>query len=181
MILNETMAKPYAKAIFNLALRDEQLLQWLDTLKLLSMAVRECKKTNIINDPKIETEKKIALFIDITKEKFESKNLIEILAKRKILDLLPAICLEYEKILSKHNKKLEAKVVTAFDLDKEQETLILEALKKRYKREISLQCQIDTTLIGGAIVYVSDRVIDYSVKGILRHLKYNLLSKEITC
>ena len=147
MIINTTTAKPYSKAIFDLALRDKKLTQWLDMLKMLTMAVKECEKMNILNNPRIDLEKKASLFADITNKNSEAENLVKLLAKRKRLELLPDITAVYENILAAHNEKLEAKIVSAYELDKEQKELLIEALKKRHKREVSLKCHVDTKLI----------------------------------
>ena len=42
MATNLTTARPYAKAIFDLALRNQQLLEWQRLLKTLTMVTLEC-------------------------------------------------------------------------------------------------------------------------------------------
>ncbi|HBC72037.1 MAG TPA: F0F1 ATP synthase subunit delta, partial [Coxiellaceae bacterium] len=64
------------------------------------------------------------------------------------------------------------------ELTPTQKEQFLVALQKRYNCEILLQCHIDSALIGGAVVYISDKVIDGSIKGMLQKLKLNLLFKD---
>ncbi len=56
-----TNAKPYAKAIFDLALAQNQLTEWLHTLKSLAMFVSEIEKTLSLNNPKISFSQKMEL------------------------------------------------------------------------------------------------------------------------
>lgn len=44
MIVDLTAARPYAKAIFALASRDQQFYEWQNALKTLATAATECKK-----------------------------------------------------------------------------------------------------------------------------------------
>jgi len=66
-------------------------------------------------------------------------------------------------------------VTSAFKLDEKQQTTLLNALKKRLNRDISITTQVDKTLIGGAILRAGDTVIDGSVRG-----RLNRLSEALT-
>src|SRR3990172_11957301 len=178
MITNLTTAKPYAKAIFNLALRNQQLLEWQHLLKMLTIVALECKKRKLLINPQINSEQKIDFFSDVINKSPEATNLVALLAMRKKLALLPDISSVYQALLLAHNKILEVKIISAYELTITQKEQFLTALQQRYKCEISLQCLIDTKLIGGAVVYIADKVIDGSIKGLLQNLKHNLLFKD---
>ena len=49
-----------------------------------------------------------------------------------------------------------------------------QALAQRFEREIELENDIDVTLIGGAVVYAGDEVIDGSLRGRLQQLSSTL-------
>jgi len=178
MATNLTTARPYAKAIFDLALRKQQLLQWQHLLKMLTVVALECKKRKLLSNPQIKSEQKIDFFSDAINKFPEATNLVTLLATRKNLALLPDIASVYQKLLLAHNKTLEIKIVSACELTPTQKEQFLVALQKRYNCEILLQCHIDSALIGGAVVYISDKVIDGSIKGMLQKLKLNLLFKD---
>ena len=67
-------------------------------------------------------------------------------------------------------KVVEAQVVSAFPMSKDQEKALTAALKKRMGREVKLTCSTDESLIGGAVVRAGDLVIDGSVTGQLHRL-----------
>ncbi len=174
-----TRARPYAKAIFNLALEEDRLRLWQDTLIGLADIVNECDKKQALDDPKITILEKIKLFTEVIKQAPEGMvNLVRLLIERKNLFLLPAIATSYRQLFLAHNNMLEVKVTSRYELDANQKERLLVALARRYKKEILLQCHLDATLIGGAVVCVEDKVIDGSIKGMLQRLKQDLLLKS---
>ena len=158
--------KPYTKAIFALALRDQQLLEWKNTLAVLAAAVIECKK--------IGCKQELDFFCDISKSFPMAINLLRLLAERKKLETLPDIALEFQQLLFEHEKTLEAKVITTCELSIKQKEKLTKALQQRYQQQILLRCQIDNKLIGGAVVYIAGQIIDGSIKGMLQRLKQSL-------
>lgn len=174
-------SKHYAKAIFDLALRDGQLVVWQQALAILALIAVECEKKGILSNQKIEAAKKIGLFLEVTTEYPAVIGLVQLLAERKKLIILSDIVVAYRQLLFAHNKTLEVKVVSACELNAEQKERLFAALKQRYNSEILLQYGVDSELIGGGVIYILDRVIDHSFKGILRNLKQNLTFKEQLC
>jgi F-type H+-transporting ATPase subunit delta len=65
---------------------------------------------------------------------------------------------------------LDVQLVSAVQLDEAQRQRMSEALTKRFKRTIRLHCEIDPSLVGGAIVRAGDFVIDGSLKARLERL-----------
>ena len=55
-------------------------------------------------------------------------------------------------------------------LNEAQKQRLASALKKRLRREVRLHCEVDASLIGGAIVRAGDFVIDGSLKARLDRL-----------
>ncbi|MDR1057093.1 MAG: F0F1 ATP synthase subunit delta [Coxiellaceae bacterium] len=168
----------YAKAIFNLALFQQKLALWQEVLTTLAQVVLVCKKSNILANPVIQEAQKLSLFVEVTSQLPESTNLVKLLARRKKLTILPEIAKKYQQLFFTYTNVLEIKVVSAEELTTSQKEQLLNALQQRYQCEILLQCCVDDKLIGGAIIYVKDEVIDDSICGILRRLKQNLLLKN---
>jgi F-type H+-transporting ATPase subunit delta len=65
-------------------------------------------------------------------------------------------------------------VVSAIELDEDQAARMKTALARRFDRDIELISEIDATVIGGAVVYAGDQVIDGSLRGRLQKLSNNL-------
>ena len=65
-------------------------------------------------------------------------------------------------------------LVSAVALDEDQAGRLTAALASRFECEIELDNEIDAEVIGGAVVYAGDQVIDGSLKGRLGKLANSL-------
>lgn len=72
-------------------------------------------------------------------------------------------------------KKATAVVVSSVALDSTNSDRLKEALKKMTDREVTVQNEIDESLLGGFIVKVGSTIFDSSIKGQLRLLKAELM------
>ncbi len=68
MAETSTLARPYARAIFNLALTDNSLAAWSDTLALLKEVTANKSMVELFNNPDVSGERLISLIIDICKD-----------------------------------------------------------------------------------------------------------------
>ena len=77
---------------------------------------------------------------------------------------------------AEHEKTLNVDVISYSALSKHQEAELIQRLKKRLKRDITLNISIDHHLLGCAIIQAGDLVIDGSVRGELNKLKATLVA-----
>ncbi|MEI8055305.1 MAG: F0F1 ATP synthase subunit delta [bacterium] len=174
MITDLTAARPYAKAIFALAVRDQKFYEWQKALDTLAMVTTECKKSFLLNNPRVGNKQELEFFNGVSEDFPVAYSLVKVLAERKNIGILPGIAASYKQLLFEHEKILEAKIVTVCELSAIQKEQLIKALQERTQCQILLQCQIEPALIGGAVVYVGGQVIDGSVKGMLQRLKQSL-------
>ena len=66
-------------------------------------------------------------------------------------------------------------MVSAVPLDEEQSGRMRDALARRFDCEIELDNEIDQGVIGGAVIYAGDEVIDGSLRGRLQKLSSSLV------
>ncbi|WP_028389390.1 F0F1 ATP synthase subunit delta [Legionella fairfieldensis] len=174
-----TMARPYAKAIFEHALAVNKLGEWSDILHTLAVAVLNDQVTAFIRNPATTQEQQVELFKTLfakseSKEKFAVHNLIALLASNKRLMLLPDLKVLFEALRAEQEKTLKVKVTSFSELSKAQQDQLINSLSKRLQRKITLDLHIDKSLLGGAIVHADDLVIDGSVRGKLNKLSSDL-------
>jgi F-type H+-transporting ATPase subunit delta len=171
-----TIARPYAKALFEHALAKNQLSQWSHHLHLLAQAVLTPEASQFIANPASTVLQHVELLeaISDTKADESLKNLINLLATNKRLALLPEIELLYQEHRAEQEKTLSVEVISFSEVSPEQQQKLTDSLSKRLQRKVSLEIRIDTSLLGGAIIQAGDLVIDGSVRGKLNKLKTNL-------
>ena len=167
-----TIARPYAQAIFKLASEKQALDAWADMLGLLAVVATDPDMQRMIDSPRVTSDKLAGLFIDICGDRLDAdaQNFIKVLAENGRMMALAEIYNLYQTLKSEAEGAIQAQLITAFPATEAQKTSVLEALKKRFGRDIELECRTDATLVGGAVIRAGDMVIDGSVSGKLDKL-----------
>ena len=173
-----TLARPYAKAAFEVALQDAALDNWAKMLGLTaSIAAQESVHTLLIN-PALSSEQIAQSFIDVCGDELNDKgqNFIMLLSENKRLGLLSEIAALFENLKAIQEQSVDVEITTAFEISSEISDKLAQALKSRLQREINLATSVDESLIGGAVIRAGDTVIDSSVRGKLTKLAESMKS-----
>lgn len=175
-----TIARPYAKAIFELALSADQLAEWSQILIELALAVSLPETVQFINNPVVTSDEKIKLLLVVVPRLKKAtdtpfvENLISLLAENGRLLLIPGIAIQYEQLRAEQEKTMTVSVHTFTPLSNAQQQRLIETLTQRLKRQVALEISIDESLLGGALIQAGDLVIDGSVRGQLLKLASSL-------
>lgn len=169
-----TIARPYAKAIFEHALAEKQLEQWSGYLLILAQAVLNPQASEFIANPASTEEQQIELLQEVcssvNKTDEALTRLIKLLASNKRLMLLPQIRGLYEEHKAEQEKTLEVDVISFSSMSASQQQQMIHSLSQRLQRTVSLNISIDPSLLGGAVIRAGNLVIDGSVRGQLNKL-----------
>ncbi len=169
-----TVARPYAKAIFENALHEKKLADWSEYLFILTQGVLSPQAKEFINNPASQISQQIDLLQAVcalkVKECSSLNNLIALLATNKRLMLLPEISALYEQHRAEQEKTLNVDVISFSEVSEAQKQKLASSLTERLQRTVSLNISIDPALLGGAIIRAGDLVIDGSVRGKLSKL-----------
>lgn len=176
MAEKSTIARPYAQAIFALAAEQKRLAEWSQMVGLAALVVSDPGMSELIGNPRVSDEQIVALLNDICGDGLDKhgQDMIRVLAENGRLEVLPEICVQYEAYRAEAEKVVQAQVTSAYPVSEAQQQNIIAALKKRLGREVTLECQVDENLLGGAIIRAGDMVIDGSVTGHLDRLTHAL-------
>ncbi|EWG98310.1 F0F1 ATP synthase subunit delta [Halomonas sp. BC04] len=178
MAETSTVARPYAKAAFEYARDHKALEAWSDMLVKLGQVVAERDAQKLIASPKIATDRKVDMVIEVADISVDDagRRFLEALGDKGRLSALGAIAEQFERLRADHEKRVDVTVVTAYALDDKQQNKLAGALKKRLNREISITTQVDPKLLGGVVLRAGDTVIDGSVRGRLNRLSEALIA-----
>jgi F-type H+-transporting ATPase subunit delta len=80
----------------------------------------------------------------------------------------------YEVLRAEAENIADVQITSAVALSEAQRERLATALRKRMKREVRLHCDVDPSLVGGAIVRSGDLVIDGSLRSGLERLASDL-------
>jgi len=174
-----TGARPYAKAVFELASGKGTTEGWSDALQLLTMIVSDEAMQAVLAAPHYTKEQRAELVLSVAEGHLqdEAKSLVRLLAENDRLSLLPTIAQLFETHCAEADGAQDVRVVSARKLTKKQETALVKSLEGRFGSKVSTVYEVDATLLGGAVIYAGDLVIDGSVKGKMKQLARTVLRK----
>lgn len=130
----------------------------------------------VLGSPVIKKDKKLSVLGELFKSKIGKTTwtLIELMADKDRLALLPGLTTDYIKQHNQFAGIIEVRVTSAFDLSEDQKKNLLAALEKNSGKKIKATFLKDTDLLGGVVVRIEDTVIDGSVKHKLEQLQQTL-------
>lgn len=175
-----TVARPYAEAIFELALKDNNLLAWSSFLKMAACIARDPSVQHLLADPRLSNELVVKLFYAVARTVWFDRagRCVEQLAKKKRLQLLPIIAELFNQSFLQHQNMTVATVFSAQPLPLKARTSLIQALQHRLGRSVQLVEQIDPKLLCGAIIQIGDRRFDGSGQDGFRRLMQALVTHK---
>lgn len=173
---NTTIARPYAKAVFELAQESGKLQQWSDLLQAMSFAVDDERVLELLHNPAVGGAKVGQIIIDSLGDRLDShgQNFVHLLAENGRIGVLPGISAGFETLRAEAERTVDVNVTSAAPLTEQHKAELTASLQKRLGRDVRLFCDIDESLIGGAVIRAGDLVIDSSLSGRLRQLASSL-------
>lgn len=176
MAEKQTLARPYAEAVFELAKAQQSLAPWSEMLAFLVAVVADENIQQLASNPRIERARFVDLVLGIGGKNIteEGANFVRLLVENHRLMLLPDIAMQFEILKAEAEKRVDATVTSAFPLEDAQLKQLSEVLKRKFGREVKLTAQTDKNLVGGIVIRAGDIVIDGSVRGRLAELATHL-------
>ncbi|MEZ5558532.1 MAG: F0F1 ATP synthase subunit delta [Pseudomonadales bacterium] len=169
-----TLARPYANAVFEIALGagGDALTRWSRMLQLLAAVAQQPGVERLLGSPDVADEQKARRLIEICGDDLDdrARRFVQVLARNKRLGLIADVAEQFEALRAEQERVLDVEVVSAYPLSDAQVERIKGALQARYSKEVSLSSSVDQSLIGGAVIRAGDTVIDGSVRGKLGKL-----------
>lgn len=171
----ETAARPYARAIFELASSEGTLQAWEDKLTAASLIASDADMQSVFEQPEILAFQRAELFLSVIdgagiKSDDDFSNLIKLLADNGRLPAIPSIAEIFATLKQEAEGKIEVRVRSAQELTDAQEKQIAKSMAKRLGKEVSITSEIDDSLIAGAVITAGDLVIDGSASGRMEKL-----------
>lgn len=170
-------SKRYAQAVFEIACEENQLNEWLNSLKRITEVMQNTELKTVLENPKLSFDAKKQLVANCLEGIVPSAlNLAYFLIVKRRAELAPLIEVEYKNLLDMYNGVKRAKVVTAVPIDETSKDSITNMLEKLTGYKIIVEPEVDSDIIGGMKVKIGDKLIDGSVKNRLEALKESLLT-----
>ena len=166
------IARPYARAVFELAKAGVDYSAWSEQLDLLSAVAADPNVGGLFNNPRVSRRELAFVFTDVCGDRLDEnvKNLVRLLAQNRRLHALPAIAEQYEHLRAEAEQTVQAELESALPVSDTQQQRIVEALSQRMGRRVELTVKTNEELLGGAVVRAGDLVIDGSIRARLEKM-----------
>jgi F-type H+-transporting ATPase subunit delta len=173
-----TAARRYAEALFELATAEGALDAYGTGLGL---AVDELARAGVmaaLRNPATPLRQRTDLVDRLLAERVPNPVLraVGLLVERGRIDRLPAVALEYRRLLNRERGVVEALATSAAPLSAEETEALRSKVAGMTGKTVDLRVQVDESLIGGLTVRVGDTLFDASVRGRLERLRERLVT-----
>lgn len=119
--------------------------------------------------------------LDIISNEFKLvslSNFLKLLVKKHRFNILKRIIKEFVEISNEELNVLEGYVYSTIELSDKEIKKLEKAISDKLSQPVELKNRIDTSLIGGVKITISDHVFDGSIKGKLQSLKLSLKERR---
>jgi len=172
---NSVYARRYSQTVFKMALEAQELNRWQTDLRKIASLVRDEAVFTLLENPDVSSDEKIR----VLSERLGELNpmvlkLVSLLAAKGRLGMITDIADEYQRLLDSYRgvEGVEiAEVTTAVPLDDEDRLRIAQSITDMVGKPVALKPNVDTSLIGGIIIRVGDKLIDGSIRSKLAALR----------
>jgi len=166
------IARRYASALFELH-QEKDISFDRDMLMNAALLAAHENAASVIESPLYSKEVKATFVKAALKGKDGNvvTRLIDLLAGRNKLSLLPEIVIQFDELVAQACLTLEAQVTVATALDKREHTSLAKSLKALVGSDVTLNVVQDNAILGGLVIQMGDRKIDCSLRGKLDGLR----------
>jgi len=182
-VRDSTIARNYASALFELAIRSEVTELYGEALQGVAALIEELPSfRDLLDTPRIPTpEKKRVL-----REAFEGRiplhvlNFLFLLVDKRRHRLIRGISVEYGSLLDDRLGRARVQVTVARTLDAGEQEEIRLQLNRILEREAIPTFQVNEELLGGIVFRSGDTIFDGSVRRRLERMRRQLLTTDLS-
>jgi F-type H+-transporting ATPase subunit delta len=175
------IAERYSKVLFDLDLKKDAFENRLWDFENMSTLI-ESNPTLVefLKSPQISIDEKKKLLTTALSSHFDEDFLqfLVYLIERKRFDYLKSIAKKYRDLVDEHLGIWEAELVTPVPLEPHLESKLVDMLEKSFDKKINVVPKIQPNIIGGSILIILNKMVDWSITGRLKKLKESLLERK---
>ncbi len=166
-----TLARPYARAAFQVASEHGVLDAWSRYLAAAAAIAADPRIVGLGNDPQVSPDELARLHRpDGIGDDALFVRLLDVVAGNRRLALLPEIAAQFDQLRRAAERRVKVRVTCAATPADEQVAALARALNDRLERQADVEIAVDPDILGGAVISIDGEVIDGSVRGRLQRL-----------
>lgn len=184
---NNTIARPYAQAIFDVARENEALGDLSTALNAAAGLLADGQVAEFLQTPTLTDAQRLEFLQGLFASAMgdgsvlaggsrHGTNFLKLLIEYDRVGVLPEIATHFDALKADVENTVDVTVRSATELSDKDRAAYTAALEKRFGRKVSLTTEIDENLIGGAVIRAGDVVIDGSLRARLSGLATALIN-----
>ena len=184
---NNTVARPYAQAAFQVAVESGTLEALSDSLNVAKELLRDGQVGAFLANPSLNDEQRLEFLTSLFAKAAgpssvfaggseHGRNFLKLLLEYGRVPALPEIAEHFDVLKARVENTVDVTVTSAAALTAAQQAEVAAALEARFGRQINLETEVDENLIGGAVIRAGDVVIDGSLRSRLEGLANALVA-----
>ncbi len=184
---NNTVARPYAQAVFEVAQENDALEEFSRSLAAAADLMADGKVASFLAQPSLDDKERLTFLMGLFEKSVgagsvfaggsqHGTNFLKLLLENGRVAVLPEIAAHFEELKARVENSVDVIVTSASALSEQQQQEIAKALQSRLGRDVRIETAIDENLIGGAVIQAGDIVIDGSLRARLEGLTNALVN-----
>ncbi|NLC96023.1 MAG: ATP synthase F1 subunit delta [Erysipelotrichaceae bacterium] len=171
------IAKNYAKALFNIAVKDSSVESFKSELKdIKELYLENDDLSKVIAHPDVLKKDKISIIEKIFNYENDLMYFLKVLVDNDRFSYLPEISDVFEELSNEYLGIEIVKVTSAIKLNKEDFNSIKQLVEKKINKKVELQEIIDPSCLAGVRIILKDEVLDNTIDTKINNMKH-MLSK----
>ena len=173
----DVIANRYAEALFQLSEEENITKEIYNELHDVVEVIKNNKELdNVLKSPLVAKNEKTQLIEALFNNKINNdlKNFLKILVEKGRISSLKSIELTFKELLNDKHNIIEGTVISAIALTEKQVKELEEKLSKKYNKNVTLENEVDQSILGGVLVRLGNTQIDGSVRTRLNNIKDQL-------
>ena len=173
----DVIANRYAEALFQLSEEENITKEIYNELHDVVEVIKNNKELdNVLKSPLVAKNEKTQLIEALFNNKIniDLNNFLKILVEKGRISSLKSIELTFKELLNDKHNIIEGTVISAIALTEKQVKELEEKLSKKYNKNVTLENEVDQSILGGVLVRLGNTQIDGSVKTRLNNIKDQL-------
>jgi F-type H+-transporting ATPase subunit delta len=163
-----SIALRYATALFDLADESKALDNVADDLKVVEAIMNESADLRrVISAPGLSRDDQrnvMAAVLEKAEVSDLTRRFVSVVAANRRLFVLPQMIKAYLDELARRRGEIVADVTTSMALSDQQRDTLVDQIKQAIGQKVSVNVTVDEDLLGGMIVKIGSRMIDFSLR-----------------
>ena len=172
--IRASLAGRYASALFDLARDQKQIDSVGRSLEALNQALADSKDlSELVDSPLVSREEANRAFGALAPQLGLdpiTANFLGVLARNGRKNQLRPVIRAFRRLAADHRGETTAEVLTARPLNDDQLAQLRTQLRARAGRDVTIDAQVDPTILGGIVVKLGSQMIDASIRTKLNRL-----------